>query len=436
MSVSLSLQSNMDEVNVVSVAVGRCVDACCLLLDLLIRTLTWLLRCLSGVGVSLHSALVTLSSSTLVEYWNFALFSFLTATEAVSSAAHAAVHAVEGWLQTLGGVFESFKMVGHLFCHVGLRTKDLLHRGFAVGSCILRQTCEGLLIALSLVLYFVNTVVNIVLISTQNCLSVLVGIWEAVAGPVQKVAELALNLLTFLYSCLVGATVLLWTPCQLLLDFLGALGRVVVTVFMVDSHVLLITAVVISLGLLVLNPRLPVLVGQLSLNFVTALPGARSVQATFHRLCSVILEPAVVHQEVHSRTAQDAGGTRLLDTDTGGLMSEGDLLPANSQSRPDSSLPYAEQEGEPETVSGGGTSTSELRSAVEDVELLTLLKEQEERKKCVICQDLSKTVLLLPCRHLCLCRPCADILTQRRSAQQRCCPLCRQHITKTLDVFL
>ncbi|KAG7215406.1 hypothetical protein INR49_022532, partial [Caranx melampygus] len=363
--------SNMDEVNVVSVAVGRCLDACCLLLDLLIRALSWLLRFLLGVGVSFHSALVTLSSSTLVEYWNFALFSFLTATEAVSSAAHAAVHAVEGWLQTLG-------------------------------SCILRQTCEGFLIALSLVLYFVNTVVNIVLISTQNCLSVLVGIWEAVAGPVQKVAELALNLLTFLYSCLVGASVLLWTPCQLLLDFLGALG-----------------------------PSCPC--GQLSLHFVTALPGARSIQTTFHRLYSVMLEPAVVRQEVHSRTTQDASGTRLLDADTGRLMSEGGLLPANSLSRPDSSLPHTEQDGEPETVCGGRTSTSEMRSAGEDAELLTLLKEQEERKKCVICQDLSKTVLLLPCRHLCLCRPCADILTQRRSAQQRCCPLCRQHITKTLD---
>lgn len=418
----------MDEVNFVSLAVGRCVDACCLLLDMVVRTFGWLLRFLSGVGASLHSTLVALSGSTLVEYYDFALFSFLTATEAVSSAACGVLLVVEGWLQTLGGVLESFKMVGHLSCHVAWRIKDMLHRGLISGSCILRQTCEGLCIVLSLVLYFVNTVVNIVLISTQNCLSVLAGVWEVVADPVHKVVELALTLLTFLYSCLVGASVLLWTPCQLLLDFLGALGRVFFTVFMVDSHGLLITAAIISLALLLLNPRLPVLARQLSLRLVNALPGARGVQT--------ILEQALAYQEVHTRTEQEVSRTRLPHTDA--LITETDPLPEPSQT--DSLQLHAQQDGEP--ASSSRTTTSQPNSAPEDGgpptdgELLSLLKEQEERKKCVICQDLSKTVLLLPCRHLCLCRHCADILTQRRPAQQRCCPLCRQSITQTMDVFL
>lgn len=418
----------MDGVNVVSTAVWTCADACCLLLDLVVRTFSWLLRFLSGVGAALHGTLVALSGSALVEYCDFALFSFLTATEAVSSAACGALQIVEGWLQALGGVLESFKMVGHLTCHVAWRVKDVLHRGLISGSCILRQTCEGVCIALSLVLYFVNTVVNIVLISTQNCLSALAAVWEVVADPVHKVVELALTALTFLYSCLVGASVLLWTPCQLLLDFLGALGRVFFTVFMVDSNGLLITAVVVSLALLLLNPRLPVLAGQLSLRLVNALPGAHGIQT--------ILEQALAYQEADTQTEQEASRTRLPHADA--LISETDSVPEPSQ--PDSSQLHAQQDGEPVS---GGTPPSRAKSAPEDAggsptdgELLSLLKEQEERKKCVICQDLSKTVLLLPCRHLCLCRHCADILTQRRPTQQRCCPLCRQSITQTMDVFL
>ncbi|XP_019964403.1 E3 ubiquitin-protein ligase RNF26-like [Paralichthys olivaceus] len=375
-----------------------------------------------------------LSSSTLVEYWNFALFSFLTASEAVCSAAHGALHAMEDWLQMLGGVLESFKMVGHLFCHMAWRMKDMLHRGFVLACCILRQTCEGILIALSLILYFVNTMVNVMLISTQNCLSVLAGVWETIAGPVHKVVDLALTLLTFLYSCLVGASVLLWTPCQLLLDFLEALGRVFITVFVVDSHGLLATVAIISLTLLVLNPRLRVLAGQLSLRLVNALPGVQGVQATVRRLYAVMVEPALAHRAVHSRTAEDLSRMRLLNTDAGGLTSEADPPQANVPSQPDTVQLLAQQDGHP--VSSSMASTSQSNSAAEDGELLHLLNEQEERKKCVICHDFNKTVLLLPCRHLCLCRHCADILTERRHVQQRCCPLCRQNITQTLDVFL
>ena len=416
----------MDGVNIVVLAVGRCLDACCLLLDLVIRTFSWLFRVLSGMCASLHNMLVVLSGSTLVEYWNFALFSFLTASEAVSSAACGAVHIVEGWLQTLGGVFESFKMVGHLSCHVAWRIKDVLHRGLISGSCFLRQTCEGLCIALSLVLYFVNTVVNIVLISMQNCLSVLAGVWEVVADPVHKVVELALTLLTFLYSCLVGASVLLWTPCQLLLDFLGGLGRVFFTVFMVDSHGLLITAVIISVAVLLLNPRLPVLARQLSLYLVNMLPRARGVQR--------IQEQAPANQEVNTRTAQEVSTTRLPHTDA--LITEINPQSANEPSPPDSQQDRKSASCSRTRMSRSNSTLTEGGGPPTDGELLRLLKEQEERKKCVICQDLSKTVLLLPCRHLCLCRHCADILTQRRHAQQRCCPLCRQPITQTMDVFL
>jgi RING finger protein 26 len=48
---------------------------------------------------------------------------------------------------------------------------------------------------------------------------------------------------------------------------------------------------------------------------------------------------------------------------------------------------------------------------------------------CVVCQENEKSVVLLPCRHLCLCAVCAehDLLTM--------CPLCREAIVHKISVF-
>ena len=47
------------------------------------------------------------------------------------------------------------------------------------------------------------------------------------------------------------------------------------------------------------------------------------------------------------------------------------------------------------------------------------LEEEEEKKMCVVCQTSTKSVLLLPCRHMCLCEDCS-----RRNEMNKC-PLCR-----------
>lgn len=395
----------MDEVNCVIVAVWRLVDTCCLLLDLVIWTITWLLRSLWGVCSWLHGALLGLSGSSVAEYGNVALFSFLTATEAVSSGIHGALYTFDGWLQALGGVFESFKMVGHLFCHVAWRAKESLHRSVISGTCILRQTCEGICIVLSLAVYFVNTVVNILLIGTQNCLSMLATVCETVAAPVHKAVELALTLLTFLYSCLLGVSVLLWTPCQLLLDIITA-----------NTYSFIISAVVLLSGVVFLNTRLQV--GRPAFFLVNTLHFA---QMTVQRV--------LVAVQAFNRNRGDVrtNGTLNLDPSS----PEASLRPSETKV-----LPTNETNAQKKPAVSDNTRHSRS-GALTHGEIIRLLKEQEERKKCVICQDFSKTVLLLPCRHLCLCRHCADILTQRRPVQQqRCCPLCRQPITQTMEVFL
>ncbi len=59
-----------------------------------------------------------------------------------------------------------------------------------------------------------------------------------------------------------------------------------------------------------------------------------------------------------------------------------------------------------------------------------LSKTQDEQKMCVVCQDAEKSVLLLPCRHVCVCKGCA------RNEQLDACPLCRETIVDRINVFM
>ena len=59
-----------------------------------------------------------------------------------------------------------------------------------------------------------------------------------------------------------------------------------------------------------------------------------------------------------------------------------------------------------------------------------LSKTQDEQKMCVVCQDAEKSVLLLPCRHVCVCKSCA------RNEQLDSCPLCRETIVDRINVFM
>ena len=54
---------------------------------------------------------------------------------------------------------------------------------------------------------------------------------------------------------------------------------------------------------------------------------------------------------------------------------------------------------------------------------------QNEQSLCVICCNEERTIVLLPCRHLCLCAPCSqhDSLID--------CPLCRKQIQHKFSVF-
>lgn len=50
---------------------------------------------------------------------------------------------------------------------------------------------------------------------------------------------------------------------------------------------------------------------------------------------------------------------------------------------------------------------------------------------CVICQDKIKSIVLLPCRHLCLCQDCFRQLRRYRSE----CPMCRVRFEHSIQVY-
>lgn len=60
------------------------------------------------------------------------------------------------------------------------------------------------------------------------------------------------------------------------------------------------------------------------------------------------------------------------------------------------------------------------------------LEQEREGRLCIVCQDQVKCVILLPCRHLCLCDACRSAIITRDNT----CPVCRRPIMETLRVFV
>ncbi|KAH9490387.1 hypothetical protein Btru_035059 [Bulinus truncatus] len=64
------------------------------------------------------------------------------------------------------------------------------------------------------------------------------------------------------------------------------------------------------------------------------------------------------------------------------------------------------------------------------------MEKERDKRKCVICQDEIKSVLVLPCKHLCMCVLCADQIVRSQIAGRRVCPLCRCKITKVMNIYV
>ncbi|XP_054455612.1 E3 ubiquitin-protein ligase RNF26 [Anoplopoma fimbria] len=448
----------MGLVNFVIATVGKCLDAVCLLLELNFVIVHSVVRTILAV-ITFITNLPDLLLNSVLELGNLAVICLMSTAEAASNVAHSTVTMLGSLVLALEGLLESLKMVGYLSMHVLLRGKEHLCRG-------LLSVLEGCGIAVSLVVYFTNTVVNFALIATQNVYSVVVSVWQTVSSPLQTVLELTLTSFTFLYSSLVGTSAFLWSPCKLMLDFLVSLVHMFVSIFILNIYGLLLTVTIALTTTAYLNPELTrqaaVRIGDY-INFFPALPRlslvyhrlTAALQSAPHflggavqRLHRIFLHLCLLERRLWQKLSQ-------LSSQLGSALRT-HLSRDNSRVRGDGD-PREERRDPPDGRAGDGahqelldlvfpsssidrplkkqSSSGKDSKTLPAENLLTLLKEQEERKKCVICQDCTKTVVLLPCRHLCLCRDCTNILLRQPIYQQNC-PLCRHMILNTMDVYL
>lgn len=437
----------MGLVNLVISTVGKSLEVVSLLLDLNFVVVHSVVQTVLAV-VSFIYNLPSLLLRSVLELGNFSVFCLVSAAEATSSLAQGSVTLLGSLVLTPKELLESLKMVGYLSMHVLLRGRDHLWRG-------LLSLGEGCGIAGSLVVYFINTVVNYALITTQNLYQGVVSLWQTVSAPVLKVLELALTFITFLYSCLAGTSAFLWSPCKLVLDFLVSLLHMFISIFILNIYGLMLTAVIAVATTVYLNPEQTRQAAVHFVGYINSFHTVHRLNLALQRLVSALqIDPVYLHvamqrlrrilyhlyllerglwQQLSRHSSQLGLVLRTYlhrDNRAGG---DGDPGAEQRRDPPDGRAnDIAHQEVLDLALPSSSTDRPLMKQSNED--LLSLLREQEQRK-CVICHDCTKTVVLLPCRHLCLCKDCNKILLGQRVYLQNC-PLCRHMVLSTIEVYL
>ncbi|KAE8592320.1 hypothetical protein XENTR_v10018728 [Xenopus tropicalis] len=350
---------------------------------------------------------------------------------------------------------DSLKLIWNLLCHLLFRSRELIHRGllnitFSVQT-FHRNFWEALSITGGLAAYLVNSLVNICLIAIQNILSAAVALWLSMVNVILMGAELMFMLLSQFSNSAVAVAILLWTPCQLILDGFASLSRGVGIIFYQHLYKILIFLLLAIICRIIFRPS----------------PAVRQFQLKVIQIyrMALVLAWSLLHCEVLRRViAKSAqiirmfriyGATlvrgwnlrrtriqnppaRPATVQNPARIRERNQVPMREQNPPlrpiQSTVPNRVQNTQPATHIPQASSAFTKRGEPSQ-DPWKLLKQQEESKKCVICQDENKTVLLLPCRHLCLCASCTEILLQQ-PVHQRNCPLCRQMILQTLNVYI
>ncbi|KAJ7337271.1 protein localization to perinuclear region of cytoplasm [Desmophyllum pertusum] len=63
------------------------------------------------------------------------------------------------------------------------------------------------------------------------------------------------------------------------------------------------------------------------------------------------------------------------------------------------------------------------------------LERERDKNLCVVCQTENKNIVVMPCRHMCMCKNCCTQLFRIQRHHRRTCPLCRHIITSTMEIY-
>ncbi|XP_036923447.1 E3 ubiquitin-protein ligase RNF26 [Sturnira hondurensis] len=403
-----------------------------LLVSSLLASLAWLLAFIYNLPHTVLTSLMHLGCGVL--------FSLLALIEAFIRFILGGFQAFCTLLYRCCSGLESLKLLGHLTSHGALRSRDILHRCIfnvvSNGHALLHQACDICAIAMSLVAYVINSLVNICLIGTQNLFSLLLALWDAVMGPLWRMTDIMATFVAHISSSAVAMAILLWTPCQLALELLASAAHLLASFVLVNLTSLVLVACVLAVTVTVLHPDLTMRLAMWALSQLHAWPSYHRLREDAVWLSHLVLG-LDTWRRAWSRSLQLASWPNRGGAPGAPQVGPGRVPSARTWQQ--DTLPEAgtrsEAEEEVRVTAARGRERLNEEESTAGQDPWKLLKEQEERKKCVICQDQSKTVLLLPCRHLCLCQACTEIL-MRHPVYHRNCPLCRQGILQTLNVYL
>ncbi|NXT86279.1 RNF26 ligase, partial [Zapornia atra] len=222
------------------------------LVSSLVSALLWLL----AAACSLPAA----AAAGALACWDGLLLSLASLARAAGCLALGALQGLAGLLRSCCCGLEGLKVAGHLLSHLALRGRELLHRGLCgllgCGQALARQLCEGLAIGTSLLAYLVNSLVNVCLIGTQNLFTLAAALWDSVASPLLRAADLLAAFLAHVSSGAIALSILLWSPCQLAFELLVSVTELFINILFVNVYGLGLLLLLIAVGALLLNPGL------------------------------------------------------------------------------------------------------------------------------------------------------------------------------------